>query len=104
MSKKRERTQRREAERDAEKLADAREKLARLEQGGSWERPIRVESASVIELRVESMTCARCGGELRVVEHVARVVAGQSLRMVDAKCKHCGTRREVWFVIASSLN
>jgi uncharacterized protein with PIN domain len=102
--KKRDRTLRREAERDAEKLADARQKLALLEQGGSPERPIRVDSASQIELRVESMRCARCDGELKVHEHVARVVAGQSLRMVDARCKRCGTRREVWLVIAHDLN
>ena len=104
MSKKRDRSVRREAERDAEKLADARQRLALLEQGGSWERPIRVESASQIELRVESMRCARCDGELKVHEHVARNVGGHSLRMVDARCKRCGTRREVWLVIASDLN
>ena len=104
MSKKRDRTVRREAERDAEKLADARQRLALLEQGGSSERPIRVDSASQIELRVESMRCARCDGELKVHEHVARSVAGQSLRMVDARCKRCGTRRDVWLVIASDLN
>ncbi len=104
MSKKRERTVRREAEREAEKLADARERLSLLEQGGSWERPIRVESASQIELRVESMRCPRCDGELKVFEHVARNVSGHSLRMVDARCKRCGHRREVWLVIASDLN
>jgi hypothetical protein len=104
MSKKRERTTRREAERAAEKLADARERLAALEPGGSWERPIRVESASQVEIRVESMHCPRCDGELRVKEHAARVVSGQSLRVVDAQCKRCGHRREVWLVIASDLN
>lgn len=104
MTKKRDRTSRREAERAAEKLADARVKLALLEQGGSAERPIRVDSASQIELRVESMRCPRCEGELRVHEHVARVVAGHALRMVDARCKRCGHRREVWLVIASDLN
>lgn len=104
MTKKRDRTVRREAERDARKLADAKEKLAALEQGGAPDRPIRVDSASQIELRVESMRCARCEGELRVHEHVARVVLGHSLRMVDARCKRCGTRREVWLVIASDLN
>jgi len=104
MTKKRDRTLRREAERDAEKLADAREKLSLLEQGGGWERPIRVDSASQIELRVESMRCPRCDGELKVFEHVARVVAGHALRMVDARCKRCRHRREVWLVIASDLN
>lgn len=104
MTKKRPRTTRREAEREAEKLADARVRLALLEQGGSAERPMRVDSASQIELRVESMRCARCEGELRVHEHLARVVGGHALRMVDARCKRCGARREVWLVIASTLN
>lgn len=104
MTKKRARTTRRETERDALKLADARERLAKLEQGGSCERPMRVESASQIELRAEALRCPRCESELRVHEHVARVVGGQSLRMVDARCKQCGAQREVWFVIASDLN
>lgn len=104
MTKKRDRTVRREALRDAEKLADARQRLALLDQGGSAERPIRVQSASQIELRVESMRCPRCDGELKVNEHVARVAAGHSLRMVDARCKRCGTRRDVWLVIGSDLN
>lgn len=95
---------RREIERDARKLADAKEKLARLEQGGAADRPIRVDSASQVELRVESMRCARCDGELRVREHVARVEGGHALRMVDAFCKRCGAGREVWLVIASDLN
>ena len=50
------------------------------------------------------MRCARCDGELRVSEHEARVVAGHSLRRVTARCKRCGTVREVWLVIASELN
>ncbi len=104
MTKKRPRTSRREAEREAEKLAEGRTRLALLDQGGSWERPLRVDSASQIELRAESLRCPRCEGELRVHEHVARVVAGHSLRLVDARCKQCGARREVWFVIASELN
>ena len=99
MSKKRDRTLRREAVRDAGKLAEAREKLARLEPGGSAECPIRVESASQVELRVESLRCPRCDGELRVHEHAARMVAGHPRRVVDARCKRCGRSREVWLTI-----
>jgi hypothetical protein len=102
--KKRARTERREAARDSVKLADAREKLSQLEAGGAPGRPIRVDSASVIELRAESMRCARCEGELKVEEHTAHVVDGLSVRRVDARCKHCGTRRTIWFVIGHELN
>lgn len=102
--KKRERTLRREAERDAEKLGDARERLAALEPGGSPERPIRVESASQVELRVESLRCPRCDGELRVNEHAAKTIRGLALREVDARCKRCAHRRDVWLVIARDLH
>lgn len=95
---------RRAAERDAVKLADAKEKLSRLEPGGSAERPIRVESASVIELRAESMRCPRCDGEPKIVEHTAHVVNGLALRRVDTACKRCGAPRPIWFVIANDLN
>lgn len=102
--KKRARTDRREAQRDAEKLADAKEKLSKLEAGGAPGRPIRVDSASVIELRAESMHCPRCEGDLKVFEHTAHVVDGLSLRRLDMRCKHCGTPRTIWFVIGSDLN
>lgn len=104
MTKKRARTARRETERAAEKIADAREKLGLLEQGGAADRPIRVDSASQVELRVEALRCARCDGELRVRDHAARVIDGRSMRVVDARCKRCGTRRDVYLVIASELN
>ncbi len=102
--KKRGRIDRREAARDALKLADAKEKLSRLEAGGAPGRPIRVDSASVIELRAESMRCPRCDGELKVGEHTAQVVDGLALRKLDMRCKSCGAPRTIWFVIGSDLN
>jgi hypothetical protein len=102
--KKRARTDRRETTREALKLADAREKLSRLEAGGEAGRPIRVESASVIELRAESMRCPRCDGDLKIAEHTAHVVDGLAVRKVDTRCKHCGAPRTIWFVIGSDLN
>ena len=88
---------RRELERDLAKLADAKEKLARLEPGGEPSRPIEVPSASVIELRAESYRCARCDGELRVHEHRA----GHGVREVELRCKGCGTRRVLWFRVTA---
>lgn len=99
MAGKRRRTERRRIERDLEKLGDAREKLARLSEGGAPERPIEVESASTIEGRATSLGCARCEGETRVEAHDA--VAG--LRRVRARCKHCGHVREVWLRVAERL-
>jgi hypothetical protein len=104
MTKKpRERTLRRERERAAEKLARDRDKLARLEAGGSPERPTLLESASQVEVHARALPCVRCGGELRVDEHVAREVGGRRLRLVRLVCPACGTRRDAWFQLAPSL-
>jgi hypothetical protein len=71
---KRPRTERRERERAAEKLARDREKLAR-----------------------------RCGAEPRVETHDAPVVLGRPLRLVRLACPMCGGKREVWFRIGEAL-
>jgi len=99
---KRSRTERREAERDAAKLARARIKLAALEPGGAPERPIEVASASIIEPQASSMACAACGAQgLRVEEHAADLP--RRLRVVHVMCQRCGTRREVFFRIGTVL-
>ena len=76
----------------------AKEELAMLSRGGSPDRPIRVESASVIEARTTSLPCAQCGGEYRVLEHTRPT---PHLRRVDVACRHCSTPRTLWFTIAS---
>jgi hypothetical protein len=100
---KRPRTERRERERAAQKLARDRERLARLDAGGAPERPIELASASQVEVHARSLGCARCGGEARVTAHEAHVVRAQSLRLVRLACPACGARREVWFRIAEPL-
>jgi hypothetical protein len=101
MTKKpRARTLRRQEERSLTKQAHDRERLARLEPGGSAERPIVLESASQVEAHARSLPCTRCGGELRVEDHLARFVGEQSLRLVRLSCPSCGARREVWFRLA----
>ncbi len=97
--KKRARTGRRRLERELDKLADAREKLALASPGGAPERPITVESASVIESIAESLGCARCEGEARVEDHAAE----RGLRKVTTRCRTCGAARIVWAQIASRL-
>lgn len=103
MTRKRPRTERREQARAQEKLARDREKLARLEAGGSPERPIVLESASQVEVHARSLRCTRCDGELRVDEHVARVVGGQRLRLARLSCPMCGARRDAWFRLEQRL-
>jgi hypothetical protein len=94
---------RREAARASQKLARDRERLARLEAGGTADRPIDVESASQIEPHATAMTCLRCDGPNRLVEHAAATVGGERLRPVRLACSRCGAAREVWFRIAAML-
>lgn len=94
---------RREAGRAAQKLARDRERLARLEPGGSAERPVEVESASQIEPHAMATSCLRCDGANRLVEHAAATVDGERLRLVRLACARCGARRDVWFRIAATL-
>ena len=104
MTKKpRPRTERREAARAKEKLAHARERLARLEAGGSAERPIPLESASQVEVHAGSLRCARCDAAVRIDEHLARTVGDQPLRLVRLGCPRCGARRDAWFRLERKL-
>lgn len=98
---KRARAERRLAEREAEKLARARLRLAALEAGGSPERPIELASASVVEPHAASLPCAACGASgVRVEEHTVRTSAdGGLVRVVRVYCPRCGVRRDVFFRI-----
>ena len=73
-----------------------RELLASLSPGGSRERPIRVASASVVEVRTSALSCPLCGGSYRLDEHVS---LAPGLRRVDVHCRHCSTPRSLWFRI-----
>jgi hypothetical protein len=109
MAKKRPRTERREAQRAAVKLARVRLALAALEPGGSPDRPIEVESASTIETRAASLPCPACeASSTRVEEHEAITVRADSerpsyLRVVHLLCPRCGVRREIYFRIGTAL-
>jgi hypothetical protein len=93
---------RRAAERATDKLARQRERLLDLEPGGSAERPIDVESASVVEPRAESIHCPRCDTPLRVEAHLAPSTPGMRVREVRATCPRCGHSRTIWFRLAGS--
>jgi hypothetical protein len=101
---KRSRTERREREREAVKLAKARLKLAALELGGAPDRPIDVESASTIEVHAQSAPCASCGERgVRIEEHTAETIGERRLRVVKVKCPRCGVRRDVYYRIGTPL-
>jgi hypothetical protein len=99
------RTSRRAALRAATKLVQRRERLMSLEPGGSRERPIDVDSPSVVELRAAALTCPRCEVAFRVEAHRAPSVEGMRLREVDVICPCCGQRRSIWFrLVGPRLN
>jgi hypothetical protein len=90
---------RRAQARAAEKLATQREKLARLEPGGAPDHPVRVESASQVEVHARSLRCVRCDGPYRLEEHLAETLDGQRVRVAKLVCAACGARRSVYFRI-----
>jgi len=98
---KRTRTDRREAEREHEKLVVQREKLFALEAGGSAGHQREVVSASLVEPEARSLRCPRCEGDLHVLEHLAHTVDGTRLREARLECRQCGSRRSCWFKIVS---
>ena len=97
------RTLQRTLERVKEKLAGAREKLAIMEDGGTPEFPIEVESASLVEPRAEALPCSRCESAMRSDEHAAETHGGESLRVVKLVCRSCGAQRVVYFRIRPRL-
>ena len=99
MSRKRpERTARRADERAARRLVRDRERLAELSAGGASSHPIHVDSASVVEVRIEALPCPQCAGPYRLVEHRS---AATGLRAVDVVCRTCGAPRTLWFRLDS---
>lgn len=89
--------------RQDEKLARDRQKLALLEPGGAWDRPIEVGSSSLVEPRARAMPCVRCEGEVRVDEHTAEEIGGMRLRLAHVRCTSCGLERRVFFRIGTVL-
>jgi len=98
-SRVRPRAARREAERASRKLGDAREKLFRLEPGGSPERPIEIPTASVVESRARALGCARCGGQTTIEDHAAVVVEAGARRRVRVRCPACRASFDVWLAV-----
>ncbi len=90
---------RRSAERAAIDLAKDRVRLAELEPGGSPERPIVVETASVIDGRARDTRCAVCEAELTLDDHEVVEHARGRLRRTRLTCRECHAPRVIWFRI-----
>jgi uncharacterized protein with PIN domain len=96
----RQRTERRELERDLRKLVRDKERLAVLEAGGSPERPLEVPTSSVIEIRAQATRCVQCDGELALQEHAVAMHGGEPLRVTHMICRRCHVKRSFWWRIA----
>jgi hypothetical protein len=101
--KTRARTERRTAQRAADKLAAARRALWLVSDGTTVARPLVVESASVIEPVARGLRCLACEAHLEVAAHDALTLEGRRLRKVRAHCRRCGESRDVYFAIVSAL-
>ena len=99
------RSLKRTALRAADKLAQQRERLFLLEAGGTPQRPIEVQSASVVENRAAARVCPTCEVPFRVEAHRARSAEGVRLREAEVSCPRCGERRSLWFrLVGPALN
>jgi len=103
VKKRSDRAERRALQREQQKLAEARAKLARLEAGGSPTRPLPVASASVVESRAEAEACLSCGAAVRAVDHRAATIEGRRLRVVETACSHCAAKRVWYFRLGAEL-
>jgi hypothetical protein len=99
-----ERSARRLRAREHEKLVRDLERLARLQPGGSPERPLVIDSAAVVELRAVAQPCPLCDGPLRLEEHAAVEIDGTRLRVASVACTQCGVRRSFYFHLAEAVH
>jgi DNA-directed RNA polymerase subunit RPC12/RpoP len=54
-------------------------------------------------VRAESTPCLRCEGPYRIDEHTAEYLEGQQVRVIHARCHHCGARRVMYFRVRPAL-
>jgi hypothetical protein len=79
------------------------DRLARLEDGGSPERPIEIDSPAVVDIRAVSKPCPLCEGSLKLDEHAAVELDGERLRVASVTCTQCGAGRSIYFRLRASL-
>jgi hypothetical protein len=64
--------------------------------GGTPERALEVRTAALVDTNARALGCLRdCGGDLDVVHHRAERTP-ELLRVVDLKCRRCGTPRRAY--------
>ncbi len=71
----------------------------RSQRGGAPDRPVLVDTASVIPGRAARFHCNQCNGALRFSDHMPVTSGDVRRRRVDAQCSLCGARRSIWFEI-----
>ncbi len=94
---------RRERARAHENLVRDLERLARLEPGGSPERPLAIDSPAVVEVRALAKACPLCGGSMKVEEHAAETIDGVRLRVARVACTMCGVKRAIYLRLDESI-
>ncbi len=99
--KPRERTLRREAERDHEKTVRERERAFASLPGGTEANPIEVTATSQIPILARGLVCARCLSRLDIVHEASRVLYGRVARRVELSCRQCGAKRTAHFAVAT---
>jgi hypothetical protein len=100
---KRPRNARRQVDRAQAAIAHNKDRIARLEPGGSPDWPIAVVSAVLVERRAAEIPCIQCGSTLDVQNHQAKTFGDVRRRVVHAKCMQCSQARDIWFVIAEPI-
>jgi len=80
------------------------EKLGTQLPGGAPDQPLRVTSASVVEVRARAARCLVCDGELELRAHVSDGGSPGDLRRVELVCRACGRLRRLWFRVEPALS
>lgn len=71
-------------------------------EGYSSAWPFEVSSVAVVEARAKRLACRRCGGSVRVEDHVVERVDGELLRAVETRCKQNGCEDRLFFRIVAT--
>ena len=93
------RTARRAAAQLSRRAVEKIERLGTHLPGGAPQQPLRVTSASVVEIRARATRCLVCEGELELRGHVSEAGDPGDLRRVELSCRACGRARRLWFRI-----
>jgi len=97
------RTARRAAQQVTRRAVERIERLADQLPGGAPQHPLRVSSASVVEVRARAARCLVCDGALELRGHAAEAAASDDLRRVELSCRSCGRERRMWFRIEAAV-